>query len=118
MSDEMKITSGRMEFSDDSGPFPTEGVIEVGPNGADVQFTVPTGAMNEFMLALVEWFIGMGGINYVEQQVISREHGAFTILVQKQGGETPAVQNVRLKRELSELTLKLNGTNPPPDCPL
>ena len=107
MSEGMKLKSGRVEFTDDSGPFPTDGVIEVGPRGTEVQFTVPSGVMNEFMLSLVEWFIGMGGVNYVEQQVISREHGAFTILVQKQGAETPAAQNVRLRQEIEQLKAEL-----------
>jgi len=97
----MKLTSGKVSFTDDEGPFPTEGTIEVGPNSTEITMSIPREMMNTFMIGLVEWFIANGGENYIEQHLHSAEHGAFTVLVQKYRAETPAQQNTRLRAELA-----------------
>jgi hypothetical protein len=41
-----------------------------------------------------------GGVNYVEFRMNCAKHGEIIVLIQKASGETPAQQNVRLKKEL------------------
>jgi hypothetical protein len=110
MSDEKKglvITSGRMEFEDDSGPFPTKGHMDVTPNGIEAQFEMPKEPMQVFMVELTRYFESLGAVNYLEQHIRSSGGPAYTILIQKEGGETPAAQNQRYRARIAELEAEL-----------
>lgn len=44
-----------------------------------------------------------GGDNYLEFGMCSDKHGPMTVLIQRDDGETPAQQNVRLRARIAEL---------------
>jgi hypothetical protein len=52
---------------------------------------------------LAKMFDEAGGMNYVEYQVCSEKYGLMSVLIQRVDGETPAAQNMRLRKRIAEL---------------
>ncbi len=44
-----------------------------------------------------------GGINYVEYTLWSKRYGPMSVCVQRLEGETPAMQNMRLRKRIADL---------------
>lgn len=108
----MDIRTKHVNFkSDKDDPVQLEGELTVGQDGV-VQIEAretATNAVERLFTVLLEWFIEAGAPNYVEQYVQHGVHGAFRILVQKDGGETPAQQNVRLRAQLAAAEARLTA---------
>jgi hypothetical protein len=52
-----------------------------------------------------------GAVNYVEYTFQTEEYGAMTVCIQRLAGETPAMQNTRLRQRIAELE-----ASAPPDA--
>lgn len=52
---------------------------------------------------IARMFDEAGATNYVEYTVCSEEYGPMRVCIQRLDGETPAMQNVRLRARIAEL---------------
>ena len=62
---------------------------------------------------LATMFDGAGAVNYLEYTVCSDKYGPMTVLIQKRDGETPAIQNERLRKRIAELEAELKSKGCP-----
>ena len=62
---------------------------------------------------LAKMFDETGAVNYLEYTVRSDKYGPMTVLIQKRDGETPAIQNDRLRKRIAELEAELKDKGYP-----
>lgn len=91
--DDVKITG--MKFPDEKG---------------GISLTARSPAFAAFASECVKMFKEDGGVNYVEWRMMAGEpgFGIFTVCIQREGGETPAQQNGRLRKELQDKELQIS----------
>jgi cell division protein FtsB len=61
----------------------------------------------ELTKEIANMFEGAGAMNYVEYTVYSETHGPMSVLIQRQEGETPAQQNVVLRKRIAALEAEI-----------
>jgi hypothetical protein len=92
MMDDVKIV--KMEFPDEKG---------------GISLTARSPAFAAFANECVKMFKEDGGVNYVEWRMSAGDpgFGIFTVVIQREAGETPAQQNGRLREELRLANLQI-----------
>lgn len=60
-------------------------------------------SVQAFAAGMIDWFRDHGGENYITVGIVDRDSGqAYTIRMQREGGETPEFQVVKLKAEIQQ----------------
>lgn len=58
---------------------------------------------------LVKMFDKASAVNYVEYTVFTAKYGQMQVCIQRLEGETPAMQNKRLREKIAELEAQMKG---------
>ena len=61
---------------------------------------------------IAQMFDEAGAVNYVEYTVCSEKYGPMRVCIQRLEGETPAMQNERLRKRIAELEANPSGQLP------